>query len=106
MFVWLGCQFTTNLDAEFEPKEKSEGLALYRVKGDFFSDLEATKIVFGKPANPSHYSKHGFNLKVIAKAGNIVKLEAYERAILGYFEVKAFGIALQSNLESLVENYT
>ena len=94
-----------NFDSKFKLKSKTPSSAVYRVEGDFFSELAATQVAIGKTANPNHYSKVGFDL-CINQNDNSVTLTAEERVILGYLELKAVGVALKSKLDNLVVNYT
>jgi len=98
--------FLEVLNTNFKLKDKAENVAIFRVPGNFFSDLRAVGVVFGRAANPKHYKKVGFNLSVKIIDSNLVELELSERIILGYFEIKALKSVLQGRMEGLIENYT
>ena len=98
--------FLEVLNSNFKLKSEATNESIFRVQGNFFSDLRAVGIIFGRSANPKHYKKVGFNLSVKIVDNDFVKLELSERVILGYFEIKAFRSVLQDRMEGLIENYT
>lgn len=99
-------EFLEVLNSNFKLKDEAANESIFRIPGNFFSDLRAVGIVFGRPANPKHYKKVGFNLSVKVIESDLVELELSERIILGYFEIKAFKSVLQDRMEALIENYT
>ncbi|WP_395341204.1 hypothetical protein PN836_018665 [Ningiella sp. W23] len=98
--------FLKVLNTNFKLKGEAQNESIFRVPGNFFSDLRAVGIVFGRSADPKHYKKVGFNVTVKIINSDSVELELSERIILGYFEIKAFKSVLQDRLEGLIENYT
>ena len=99
-------EFLEILNLSFKFKGKVANKTMYRVPGNFFSDLRAVGIIFGVPANPKHFKKVGFNLIVKSIDDNTIELELSERIILGYFETKAFRLVLQERMGGLIENFT
>ena len=95
----------TDFNSKFKLVKQNCLAAKYRVQGDFFSNVEATQVVFGETANPKHYSKVGFDL-ILSKCENGITLVAEERVIFGYLELNAVGVALEERLNSLAVNYT
>lgn len=99
-------EFLEVLNSNFKLKGEAVNESIFRIPGNFFSDLRAVGIVFGRSANPKHYKKVGFNLSVKVIESDLVELELSERIILGYFEIKAFKSVLQDRMEALIANYT
>lgn len=98
--------FLNDLNSNFKLKTKLSNESVFRVPGNFFSDLRAVGIIFGNTPNPKHYKKAGFDLKVRILGNNLVEIELSERVILGYFELKALRSVLHDRMEGLIENYT
>ncbi|WP_028866302.1 hypothetical protein [Psychromonas aquimarina] len=94
--------FISSVSRNFKFINSIDGVYKFRVKGDFFSDFEARKIVKGNDANPNHYINNGFNLEVSHIEKGFISLKGEERIILGYLETKAFGEAIKINLENIV----
>jgi len=100
-------KFVESLEKQHKILSNNGSISKFRIKGNFFSDLRATKVVVGQKANPKHYAKVGFDLEVHSSNSAHVLLKAEERVILGYLELKAVGNALSlmlENLASSVEN--
>jgi hypothetical protein len=97
--------FVENLHSNFKVKQKVVNEMVFRVQGNFFSDLRAVGVAIGKSANPNHYKKVGCNLIVRPIDADLIELELSERIILGYFEIEAFKLVLQNRMEALIENY-
>jgi len=96
--------FVGILEEQHKVLSSNGSISKFRIKGNFFSDLRATKVVIGQKANPKHYGKVGFDLEVHSSNTEHVLLKAEERVILGYLELKAVGNALSSMLESLASS--
>ncbi len=82
--------------------EQKGKITRLRIDGNFFSDFKAIQVVIGKEANPSHYSKVGFDLEIELLNNNQVEMRATERVILGHFEISAFEQALNQRLNLLI----
>lgn len=79
----------------------SRSLSTFRIDGHFFSDLRATKVVFGHSADPKQYANVGFVLTVHEVSSDQILLQAEERVIFGYLELGAVNKALFLMLEYL-----
>lgn len=86
-------------------KAENEACAIFRVKGNFFADLESTKVVKGEKADPNHYENSGFNLKVSVQNSRVL-LQAEERVIFGHIEIDAVGQALFKQLVKIGDDCT
>jgi len=96
--------FIEGLGKQHKVLSSNGSISKFRIKGDFFSDLRATKVLIGQKANPKHYGKVGFDLEVHSSNTDQILLKAEERVIFGYLELKAVGNALSSMLENLASS--
>ena len=96
--------FVEELGKQHKVLSSNCSISKFRIKGNFFSDLRATKVVTGQKANPKHYGKVGFDLEVHSSNNVQILLKAEERVVLGYLELKAVGSALSSMLENLASS--
>ncbi|NMP30028.1 hypothetical protein HII17_00515 [Thalassotalea sp. M1531] len=93
--------FIDNLAKRHKFLSNNGSIAKFRIKGNFFADLRATKVVIAQKANPKHYAKVGFDLEIHSSNTKQVLLKAEERVIFGYFELNAVSKALSLMLENL-----
>jgi hypothetical protein len=96
--------FVDSLRKQHKVLSCNGSISKFRIKGDFFSNFRATKVVIGQKANPKHYGKVGFDLEVHSSNNDKILLKAEERVILGYLELKAVSNALTSMLENLASS--
>ena len=69
-------KFIENLKEQHKLLGNNGSIIIFRIKGDYFSDLRATEVIIGKKANPKHYSKVGFDMEVHSLGTDQILLKA------------------------------
>ena len=77
----------------------------FRVDGEFFADIRSVGILVGMKPEKRHVSKVGFEAKLTRGISGVLRIEAYERVIFGWFEKKTVSEAIKDRLDDMINGF-